>query len=168
MLRTLAVCVALALSLAFTEARAAVYRVPSTGDPAFVVDAPAGWTGAFDRYGNLQFVAPDRSGVVQFTMFGPDPGVATAPLDEIAAESFKAAGAPPYSRSEPGSIVGRPGTTYVGILPEKDFNLDMRVTIVKLGSTHVAAITTLKSPTIRPYQVAAMNALLARVTLTGH
>ncbi|MDE2184144.1 MAG: hypothetical protein KGJ78_14085 [Alphaproteobacteria bacterium] len=167
--RKIAILCVFALALLFgpifaAGAQAETWRLPRQGVPAFVVDAPAGWTGGYDQYDNLQFTALDHSSAVQFSIIaGQD--AATTPAEDIAAGIFRTAGAPPYERSESGSIAGRAGTAFVGTLPEKSGNLDLRVVLVKVDSMHFFCLTTLTAPQITADQRAAMEALIAGASI---
>ena len=166
MLRALAVCFAIVWGLGYSSAQADTWRRRRRADPAFVVNAPAGWTGSIDQYNNLQFRAQDRSAAVQFSIVN-DPRVGTTPLDVIAAQIFSATGAPAYTSTAPGSVLGAPGTTYIGVLPINGVTLQMRLTLAKLDDRHVATLSILMRPEITPAQTAAIDALLAAGALTG-
>jgi hypothetical protein len=167
MLRTLVVALALSLGLSGAPARPATYRLPQTGVPAFVIDAPQDWSAAYDPYGNLQLLAADRSASAQYSMIA-DPAVDTTPPETVAAQVFQSAHAAPYSRTEPGAVAGVPGEAFIGTLVIKGVSLDMRVTLAKLDPTHYACVTTLSIQNITPGQRAGLDALLARASIARH
>jgi hypothetical protein len=161
--RSLAFALLFTLSFA-ADAQADNYRVPQQGVPAIVVEVPAGWTGNYDQYGNLQFAATDHSFGVQFSMISGDE-MASATPEAVAAAVFQAAGAPPYLRSEAASVAGYTGTAFIGILPVSGVNLDIRVVLAKVDSTHYLAVSTVTHHEITADQAAAMAELIAHVSV---
>jgi hypothetical protein len=168
MFRQLALTLVLMLGLsAAVEAHAGAFRLPKEGAPAFVVDAAETWSATYDQYGNLQFLAADRSSDVQFSILS-DPTLDTTPVSDIAAGIFQAAGAPPYTRSEQGWIAGRQGRAFIGVLTVNGLALDMRVVLVKLDASHYACLSTLRRQTITADQTEALNTLIAHARIADH
>ncbi|MGH7025476.1 MAG: hypothetical protein ACREEB_18060 [Caulobacteraceae bacterium] len=165
--RLAALCLVVVLGLAFAPGvRADPYRLPKDGVPAFVVDAPAGWSVTYDNLGNLQFLAADHSAAIQVTMIAL-PAKSFA-LSDLAANVFKAAGAPPYSATAPGSIAGRAGQAFTSMKSTQGLNLDLRLVLVKVDATHTAGLAVIRRPGITAAQQAVLDDLVARVTLTEH
>lgn len=166
MLRSLvpAFAVVLGITLA-VAAQAEVFRLPKDGTPAFVVDAPAGWTPVYDQFGNLQLLSPDQSTDVRFSII-TSPNVDTTPISDVAANIFQAAGAPPYARSETAMIAHREGRAFVGSVTAGDSTLDMRVMLVKLDASHFACLSWIRPQSASKTQIAAMNALIAHARIT--
>lgn len=161
---TSVMCIGLALGC--VAARAATLRLPKTGDPAFTVDVPTGWNYDYDQYDNLQFSAADHSTALQLSMI-TDASVATTTLEAVAAEIFKSAGSQPYSRTAADSIVGHAGEAFYGVLVVNGTNLQMKVILVKMDSTHIACLSTLIRPDANEAQVASLNALIGMVQLSA-
>lgn len=167
MTRSLAVALLVALGLsAAAPVRADTFRLPQDGEPAFEVDAPLSWSATYDRYGNLHFLAADRSSSFQVSMIG-DPGVARTSAAAVAAQIYKSAGARPYERTEPGSIAGVNGEAFVGVLPINGIDLDLRVVLVRLDESHFACLSVLRRRGLTAEQSQALDHMLARVRFKG-
>ena len=166
MLRVLAVCFALALSLVLTNARAEILRQPPTGNPAFVVQTPDGWTGAMDAHSNLQISAPDKSVIVQYNLIA-NPTVATMQPDAVAKAVFEAAHLPPYASTEPDAIAGVAGTAYIGQTTSGTALIDVRLIVARLDADHYALICEIKRRDISAASAASMAAMVAGTTVTG-
>ena len=153
--------------LATGVAQADSVRVPKTGVPAFAFDTPAGWTILYDEFGNLRLTADDHTCALQLSIIS-DPAIGKTPLSELAAQIMKAAEARPFSKQSPGTIAGRKGTQFFSqITNEKGVAVTLGVTLVKLDASHVASQATMKAEGMSHAQIAALNALIARVRLTG-
>jgi hypothetical protein len=129
------------------------------------VDVPTGWTYSYDTNGNLQLLASDNSVALQLSMI-TDPRVATTTLEAVAANVFQTAGAAPYTREEPGTVVGHTGEAFYGTLTEPQVVLQMKLIMAKLDDTHIAAISSLIRPDATPQQIAALKALIGLVQLS--
>ena len=160
---SLLLCVGLALGS--VPSRAQTVRLPKVGDPAFSVNVPPGWTYTYDDLGNLQFLASDHSTGLQLSML-TDPA-ATTSLSEDAANVFKGAGAQPYTKSEPSTLVGRPGQAFYGVLLVNNVPLQMKVILAKIDDSHVGIMVILTQNDDTPEQIAALNALISLVQLSG-
>lgn len=166
MLRPLALAfVAAALTAAAAEAE--TLHLPKTGAPAFVVDAPPDWKSNYDQFGNLQLVAPDRSGFVEFSMLS-DPSIDKTPASAVALAAFKSAGAENYAQTGPDTIAGHPGEAFTGVVTRAGVPLEMRVVLSKLDGAHYASVTVVRRRTATEAQSAALNALAARAQLALH
>jgi hypothetical protein len=142
-------------------------RVPETGTPALTITVPTGWTVNHDRYGNLQLFAADRRTFLQLSIIS-DSHVATLPLSDIAVNIFKEAGAAPYTASATGAIAGVPGQIFSGSLTASNgVVLTMKVTLVKVDDSHVAALSALIGPKLTSQQQAALDDLISRVGFAG-
>ena len=157
----------LLIALTFAGAHAETFRLPRQGVPAFVVDAPPGWNGVYAQENNLTFTAADLSAVVQFSMITSDELATTAP-EAMAAFLFQSTGAPPYQRSESGSIAGYAGTAFVGTLPANGVTLDMRVVLAKFDATHYLCVSRLTRKEITADQRATMDVLIARASVAAN
>jgi hypothetical protein len=161
----LSILLGFALAAGSVPSRAQTVRLPKAGDPAFSVDVPTGWTYSYDTNGNLQFVASDHSAGLQLSMI-TDQGVAATTLEAVAANVFQTAGATPYTREEPGTVVGHTGEAFYGTLTEPQVVLQMKLIMAKLDDTHIAAISSLIRPDATPQQIAALKALIGLVQLS--
>lgn len=167
MLRALALMFTMALGLAaFATAHAESYRVPQTGVPFLAVDVSQGWTARTDQWDNLQIIADDHAASLQLSMIS-DPRVDTTSMEDVAANIFKTAGAPPYARTEPDSIAGAPGQAFICVFPVNGVALVLRLIIVKLDSMHYATMAVLARQSLTPAESAALNDLVAHVSIGG-
>ncbi len=154
--------------LGISGARADSIRFPATGTPAYAFDLPTGWSSAQDNFGNMRVTADDRSSALLLS-FIVDPSVATATAPEVAVKIIKAAGAAPYTKSEPGSIAGIPGEAFITTMSnDRGVVIDMRLVLVKLDSSHYASLAILAARGISASSAAALNALVAQVRFAGH
>jgi hypothetical protein len=171
MFRTTAVIFFVVLGLTasgVSSARADAIRFPATGTPAYAFDLPSGWSATKDDYGNMRVAADDKESALLLS-FIVDPSVATATAPEVAAKIIKAAGAAPYTRSEPGSIAGIPGETFITTMSnDKGVVIDMRLVLVKLDSSHYASLAILAARGISASSKAALDALVTQVRFAGH
>lgn len=154
------------LVLGSVPSHAETARLPKTGDPAFSVDVPTGWTYDYDQLGNLQITSGDHSTALQLSMI-VDPAVGTTPLSSMATAVFKSAGAEPYSKNEPNTLAGHVGEAFYGNLILNTKLLHMEVVLAKLDKSHVACLTTLSRDGATPEQLAALNALIGLIQLSG-
>jgi hypothetical protein len=154
------------LVLGSAPSRAQTVRLPKTGDPAFSVDVPTGWTYDYDQNNNLQFLSGDHSTALQLSMI-VDPAVGTTPLSSVATDVFKSAGAEPYSKNEPGTLAGHAGEAFYGNLIINNNLLHMTLVLAKLDNSHVACLTTITRDGATPEQLATLNALIGLVRLSG-
>ncbi len=141
-------------------------HLPKTGVPAFSVDVPTGWTYDYDQSGNLQFTSGDHSTALQLSMI-VDPSVGTTPLSSMATLVFESAGAEPYSKNEPSTLAGHAGEAFYGNLIINNKLLHMEVVLAKLDNSHAACLTTLSRDGATPEQLAALNALIGLIQLSG-
>jgi hypothetical protein len=167
MLSLLALSLAVATAPAAPAAQAQMLHLPKAGAPAFVVSAPPSWRATYDPFGNLQLMAPDRSGFVEFSML-EDPSIDRTPAAAVATAAFKSAGAAAFSRTQPGSIAGRPGEAFAGVITRAGVPLEMRVVLVKLDPTHYASVAVVRRQSATPAQSAALEALASRAQLELH
>jgi hypothetical protein len=159
-----AIAAAFVLGLALAV-QAEPVRLPRAGDPAFAFDAPAGWRIVYDQRANLQFFHASNSVVMQLTMVGgPD---AKQPLEDGVALAFRAAGFPPFTRQQAGVIDGRAGQIFFGSKDQNGVQLLVDLTAVRLDATHVAVLWRLRRADAEPGAMAALDALVAAVRLTG-
>jgi hypothetical protein len=154
------------VALAAGAAQAESVRMPKTGVPAFAFDAPPGWTVLYDEYGNLRLTAEDHTSALQLSMID-DPAMETSSLEDLAAEILKAAGAPPFSKQEDGTIAGFDGTTFISqVTNDSGVDVILRVTLVKLDATHVASQGEMRTTEMTGEETEALNSLLGDVRLT--
>ena len=144
-------------------ASAAAVREPTTGDPAFAFDLPPGWTASSDAQSALRIADDDHSAFVYLVVM-----VDPTSTSNIAADFLAAAGAEPYTATEPGTIAGLPGDAFISRFPGPGgITVALRLVLVKLDPSHCAAQTSVTLPNATPAQIAALTALLAQVRLTG-
>jgi hypothetical protein len=141
-------------------------RLPKTGDPAFAVDVPDGWTTLYDEHGNLRIIATDRTCFIQLSMItGAD---VKLPMREVAVEIIKSAGASPFSATEPGAIARQHGTVYMTTLTNPaGLRLDFKLVLAKFDAAHIGSLAVLKAPNLSAARIAALDELIGRIRLTG-
>jgi hypothetical protein len=155
-----------ALGLA-PPAAAEIERLPLSGMPAFVVDVPADWSAKHDDTGDLLLVPNDSSGLVLLTIVElPDGDTGTLPA--FAAQTLKAAGAAPCTRTEPASIAGESGEAFYSTLPEEGVTMALRLVAVRLvavrlDATHVAAEVVARNPGLSAPQSRSIDDVVARI-----
>ncbi len=96
-----------------------------------------------------------------------DPSVGTTPLSSMATLVFESAGAEPYSKNEPSTLAGHAGEAFYGNLIINNKLLHMEVVLAKLDNSHAACLTTLSRDGATPEQLAALNALIGLIQLSG-
>jgi hypothetical protein len=155
---------ALALAIAVPIARADTYRIPPTGSPALSLDAPPGWKATVNPQGGIVAGASDGSALLQLWLI-LDPKLQTMTEADIAAAMFKSLGAPPPTKSEPGSIGDARGQAFIGATTMGGAGVSLRLVLVRLDATRVALMfETTRDPLTTP-QRAALNQLVAHITL---
>lgn len=158
---------ALAAVLFSPASRADSVRIPKTGDPAFAFNTPSGWEIVYDEFGNVRMTAADHTCALLVTIISDDAPDKT-PMNEVAANVIKAAGAPPYSSTEDAVIAGISGKAYLTSIKKPDgMVLGLKVVLAKLDPLHYASQASLTTPNMTTAQVAALDALIQRLQLTG-
>jgi hypothetical protein len=150
--------------LLFAGAAAAeTVRFPETGDPAFVIQTPDGWTHMPDGNGNMLLVAGDKSASYALTI-----GTYSGTLDDLAADSMKVAGANPPQQMGPTAISGFRGNMYDSDMSnDKGTHINVHLVIVKLDASRMASITRLTIDGISADDYAAANSVLANTAITA-
>ena len=169
MLRKIALSLFLALSLMpfrVPSSSAQELRLPVTGNPAFVLTLPAGWTSLLDEWGNLRLTHESRTALIQLSMVtGED---ARASYSDLATGILKEAGAEPYSMNGQGAIAGVPGQAFLSkITNANGVTLDLVVTLARLDQDHIAGLVTMKVVGLSSEAIAAVNDVAAKVSFTG-
>jgi hypothetical protein len=130
------VAVGLALScLCISAAKAETLRFPATGDPAFVVDLPDGWTHQLDANGNMLALAADKFAGMSLSIENY-----SGRLDDLAS-GIQAGGAQLHNTGA-AKVSGYRGFTYdsAGVSPN-GAPAHIHMILVKLDDTHAAAAT---------------------------
>jgi len=153
-------------TVAIGEAAADTYRVPQTGNPALVADAPPGWTGQSVGQNEVMISAPNDMAVVELSIIS-DPAMAAKSLPEVAAQIFDIAPLPRWTSTEPGSIAGLPGQTFMVTL-DRGTPVAVRVSIAKIDASHVATVTEMTMKATTPEQLAGLKELVSQLRLSGH
>ncbi len=148
-------------------ASAETVRLPSSGEPAYSFEVPSGWVVVYDQYGNLRISADDKSCAVLLSMIA-DPAVDTTPATDVAAEIIKSSGAQPYTRTAPGRIAGLAADAFFSsMVNDKGTNIDFKLEIVKLDSSHFATQAILTTANMSSADTAALEALVDDVRFIG-
>jgi hypothetical protein len=132
----------LPLLLAPLTAPAKEVRFPETGLPAYAFILPDDWTSRADTSGNLIMVNPNRT--VSFVILIAK---SSEPIDVVASDAFTVAKATPSDRKEPAEISGHKGRTYFAtIMNPKGLKLDVEMTVVQVGDSHIGSASLLFLP----------------------
>jgi hypothetical protein len=158
--------VALTLGMA-PAADAQSLRHPKTGEPAMVLDVPAGWTGRYDDFGNLRFSNVDRTLNIQLNMMVSE-GLASISLAALAADMFKKSKLPPYTRTQPGSISGRAGEAFfLKKIYDSGVAVNFMFVLVRLGPSTVASLARVTRDGLTAAQEAPADDAIGNIRLIG-
>ncbi|MDP1960990.1 MAG: hypothetical protein Q8K93_02190 [Reyranella sp.] len=129
------IALGMSLTLGLTpDAGAQSMRHPKTGEPAMVLDLPAGWTPQYNVRdnvrGHLEYYSADLTRCINLAMM-VDERFASKSLAEIAAATLKEDGLPPYTHTQDGSIAGRAGEAFLSTVNYGD---QRSVNITRPGS----------------------------------
>ena len=161
-LRSLALAF-ISVVLAATSAQAETLRLPSSGDPAFVVELPDGWMHRVDDAGNLILGAPDHSAGFSLSIVEY-----SGALDDAAVGVMKAAKAGPPQNLGPAQVSGYRGYIYDSTMAnDAGVQLLLRCVLVKLDTTHVASMSMITGIDASAGEYIAARDVLNAVTLTG-
>lgn len=144
-------------------AQAENLRYPETGDPAFVIVTPDGWTHTVNSAGNLIVFNEAHTASINFKI-----GELAGSLDELAAKSASTPDGMPPANKGPGDFgSGYPGTVYQSkLVTSAGVKTDLRMILVKLDDRHFAAGVLLTAEGIKDDQLAAASTVLAGARLT--
>lgn len=156
------------ITAALTGAHAETLRLPETGNPAFVVTTPEGWTHTVNSAGNLIVFNEPHTASINFKI-----GELDGSLDELAVKAASTPdGMPPANRGA-ADIGAFHGTAYDSkLVTASGVKTDLHMILVKLDDGgfldggHFAAAILLTAEGIKDDQRAAARAVLAGVTLT--
>jgi len=156
----------LACTAAISAAAADTYRVPQTGNPALVADAPPGWTGQRVGQNEVVISSPGEMAVVELSIIS-DPATAAKPLPEVAAEVFDSAPLPRWTSSEPASVAGLPGQAFITTV-DRGTPVLVRVIIAKIDANHVATVKEITMPKgTTPEQLSGLNGIVSHLSISG-
>ena len=145
------------------------YRVPQTGNPALVADAPPGWTGQNISGTEMAISSADNLAILELAMIS-DPAMVAKPLPDIAHQVFINADlSPRWSSTEPDSIAGVPGQAFTVDIARDGVAVGVaRVIIAKLDAGHAARLTEITLPkTTTPEELAALKELVSHLRISG-
>ena len=149
--------------LAAGSAHAESVRFPETGDPAFVIQTPDGWTHKPDGDGNMLLIAGDKTASYALTI-----GSYSGTLDALAAGAMKVAGANPPQQMGPTQISGFRGYMYDSDMTNAGgVHINVHLVVVKLDTAHMASITRLTIDGITAQGYTDANSVLANATITA-
>ena len=160
-----AVLVAVFALVAAPAGLADTVRIPKTGAPALVIDAPTGWSVSYDDLGNLQLLANDKSAVIQLSMISGEES--SLESDVMAARILEAAKSAPYASKQPASAAGIAGMSYLSTMPINNISLSVKVMVLRIDAAHVGSLAILTQPNIKPEQSALVQATLSLVRVEG-
>ncbi len=144
------------------SAKAETFRFPETGDPAFVIVSPDGWTHKPDGDGNMLILAGDSSASLALTI-----GAFSGTLDELAAGAMKTAGANPPQNMGPTAMSGYRGYMYdTDMTNSHGVHINVHMVCLKLDESHIASATLLTITDATGGQYAAARGVLDDMTLT--
>jgi hypothetical protein len=162
-LRLIAAAALATAALFATAAGAETLRLPQTGDPAFVVNAPDGWEHIVDAEGNLAVFNVEHTASLTFTVMEYD-----GALDSLAAGAVSNPDGERPRNNGPVDVSGFHGFVYDGkMISAAGVHANVHLLLVKLDDKHVAGATLLTADGIKDDQAAAARAILGGVTLTA-
>jgi|HubBroStandDraft_1064217.scaffolds.fasta_scaffold10673_5 hypothetical protein len=167
-MRISAALAALALMLTGGFAAAEPVRAPLSGSPALMADAPDGWLTKRNDSDHLSDVIvgnPDRSGFITVAVVTID-----GPLPAMRAMAQEVAGgqnATLQDGSEPGSIDGHAGETFLAFQTQGAVEVHTRYVIVALDDHHVGLVATTWAVSDTDAQRHTLDALAASVRVAN-
>jgi hypothetical protein len=161
-------CLIGGMALAF-PARAEPFRFPSTGNYAFRIDLPRGWTTKMDKLGGMLLVPPNQYAVVYLSII-VDNKLRNQPDSVVVAKQAKIVGVELSDNHEPARISdGRTifrGTAFYGKMPEKrGLARKAKIVIIKLAPNTWAQVWTVTQPGMNSVESDAFDQVLNAITL---
>jgi hypothetical protein len=154
---------------AISGADAEDYRLPKTGAPALIAEAPPGWTGRYTGASEMAISPADDMAVLELSMIS-DASLAAKPLPEVATQLLRDADlSPRWSSTEPDSIGGVAGQAFTVIIARDGAPVGTaRLVIAKIDPSHIARLTeiTLLKET-PPEQLEALKGLVSHLRISG-
>ncbi len=142
-------------------------RTPETGDPAFVVDVPEGWTVIREEDGNMKVKAPDSSAVLLLNLSAVS-DLANTTDEAIGRQILTASNARTTPTVEPASIGGIRGHALTStIVNDSGTVVTLRVVVIFIDATHVGAEVDLSAPNLTPAQAQAFAGVVRTVHVVG-
>ena len=153
---------ALAATLLTTAAHAETVRLPETGDPAFTVALPDGWTHEAINSASLKAFSANHAALLNLNIVK-----FSGTLEELAAGAMKSPDGMPPQNTGPVDISGYGGSSFDGTLVSADgVHAKVHLVAVKLDDGHVAVATLLTADNLDAAQADAAMAVLKSATLT--
>jgi hypothetical protein len=156
----------LAVGLA-PDAGAQLMRQPKTGEPAMVLEVPAGWTAEYDKNGNLEYYSADFARCIHLSMM-IDEEFASKSLTEIAATALKEGGLPPYTRKHGSSIGGHAGEAFFSKVNYSEHaSVSTLLVLVRLSPSTVASLARVTVNGLTAAEEAQIDDAIRRVRFEG-
>jgi hypothetical protein len=144
--RGLSLVMALGLACLAATASARSLRFPESGDPAFYMELPDGWTTRKDPSGNLIVLSADHAIAFSLNVF-----TERTTADEIARKALALQKVTPIPDRQRASIWGFDGVSYHWrSVNASNIKLEMTLIVVQIDATHVANCTKLVSEASSP------------------
>jgi hypothetical protein len=152
-----------AVLTAITGARADEIKFPDTA-PAFSVNVPDGWTSTVSG-SNLVLKNAATGGVISLVVVN-DAASVQMPIDQFAAQVFTAAGIKNIDKKETAHLAGIPGMAYYGsITSASGVNVNVKVIIIHMDTTHIAALTRAAQASLDPAKLKATDQFIDSIKL---
>jgi len=148
--------------LGMQAAYAGDVRFPKTGNPALSFHMPDAWTSEVDSSGNLILTSDSRTAAFSLTVLEGNENI-----DTLAAEAAKFASATPPQRNGYAEISAFPGAVYFSTMKnDRGVSLNLKMVIVKIGTSHVVTVTRITVGDITPADLEAAEAVLKSMKLS--
>ena len=155
------------LTATAAAASADTFRIPESGTPALVAEAPAGWTGQSVRKDEMTMQDASDQAILEMSVIS-DPAMAAKSLPDIAHQILVAADlSPRWTSTEPDTIAGLQGQAFIEPIARDGQPVGLaRVVVAKIDAGHVARlteITLIKMTT--PQEMSELGGILAHLRL---
>lgn len=142
-------------------------RHPKTGEPAMVLDLPAGWTPHYNERGHLEYYSADLTRCINLAMM-VDERFASKSLAEVAAATLKEDGLPPYTHTQDGSIADRAGEAFLSTVNYGDqMSVSTLLVLVRLSPSTVASLARVTREGLTAAQEAEIDDAIRRIRFEG-
>ena len=141
--------------------------LPATGFPAFSIDVPEGYRVLEDHHGNILLMSLDHSNAYVLNMI-TDPAIKTTSSEEIASTVNKEAGGEPFTRKGNSTLSGYTTDAFYSSMVNPGGKLNVVYEVIKLDSSHAAAMATMTVPNITAEQIAATLAVRNNIHIVLH
>lgn len=150
-------------------ASAETFRMPKSGNPAVVAEAPRGWTGQNTGANELTISSPDNMALLEVQVIS-DPAMVAKSLPDIAHQVFINADlSPRWSETQPETVAGLQGQAFIEDIARDGVPVGLcRIVIAKIDAGHAVRLTEITLPKdTPPDQVTELKNMVAHLTISG-